>query len=120
MHSLRYNASQNTSQSMTYILGSRCSDGVVIVSDTKFTIDNGAIAPLYDVDKVTGEFPGFITAFSGERHKFERFRGEIREFRSTHPCQISIDRMLRVAVNDTIYPSSHQANLQRNAIKIKN
>jgi hypothetical protein len=30
------------------------------------------------------------------------------------------DQLLRVAVNGTIYPSSHQANLQRNAIKIKN
>jgi hypothetical protein len=30
------------------------------------------------------------------------------------------DQLLRVAVNDTIYPSSHQANPQRNAIKIKN
>jgi hypothetical protein len=30
------------------------------------------------------------------------------------------DQLLRVAVNDTIYPSSHQANLQRNAIKTKN
>src|SRR5205823_10647366 len=30
------------------------------------------------------------------------------------------DQLLRVAVNNTIYPSSHQANPQRNAIKIKN
>jgi hypothetical protein len=30
------------------------------------------------------------------------------------------DQLLRVAVNDTIYPSSHQANPQCNAIKIKN
>ena len=30
------------------------------------------------------------------------------------------DQLLRVAVNDTIYPSSHQANPQRNGIKIKN
>ena len=30
------------------------------------------------------------------------------------------NQLLRVAVNDTIYPSSHQANPQRNAVKIKN
>jgi hypothetical protein len=29
------------------------------------------------------------------------------------------DQLLKVAVNDTIYPSSHQANPQRNAVKIK-
>lgn len=79
---------------MTYISGSRCSDGVVIVSDTKFTVSDGPTTDVYDVDKVTGEFPGFITAFSGERYKFERFRSEIREFRSSQPCQISVDTML--------------------------
>ena len=30
------------------------------------------------------------------------------------------DQLLKVAINDTIYPSSHQANPQHNAIKIKN
>jgi hypothetical protein len=30
------------------------------------------------------------------------------------------DQLLKVAVNNTIYPSSHQANLQRNVIKMKN
>ena len=30
------------------------------------------------------------------------------------------DQLLRVAVNDAMYLLSHQANLQRNAIKIKN
>ena len=30
------------------------------------------------------------------------------------------DQLLRVAVNDAIYPSSHQANLQPNVIKTKN
>jgi 20S proteasome alpha/beta subunit len=79
---------------MTYILGSRCHDGVVIIADSKFTTSNGATTYQYDVDKITGEFPGYITAFSGERYKFERFRSEIREYRSTQPCQISFDRML--------------------------
>src|SRR3989442_11892632 len=79
---------------MTYILGSRCRDGVVIIADTKFTTSNGPITEQFDVDKITGEFPGFLTAFSGKRHKFERFRSEIREFSSTQPCRISFDRML--------------------------
>jgi hypothetical protein len=30
------------------------------------------------------------------------------------------DQLLKVAINNTIYSSSHQANPQRNAIKIKN
>ena len=38
---------------VTYILGSRCKDGVVLVSDTKITVDGGA---RYEYeDKLTGE-----------------------------------------------------------------
>ena len=79
---------------MTFILGSRCFDGVVIIADTKFTTSNGPTIYSYNHGKTTGEFSGYLTAFSGDRHKFERFRSEIREFRSTMPYQISIDRML--------------------------
>src|SRR5215211_4377 len=92
---LKYENTLNKPPRMTYVLGSRCVDGVVIISDTKFTIDSGFdIGYIYDTDKITGEFTGYITAFAGKRHKFERFRSEIREFRSTQPCQISVDRLL--------------------------
>jgi 20S proteasome alpha/beta subunit len=92
--SLSLKADLSQESKMTYILGSRCHDGVVIIADTKFTTSNGPITEQYDVDKITGEFPGYITAFSGKRHKFERFRSEIREFLSTQPSQPSFDRML--------------------------
>jgi hypothetical protein len=79
---------------LTYVLGSRCADGVTIIADNKFTICNGPTEYLFDTDKITGEFPGYLTAFSDKRDKFERFRSEIREFRSSQPCQISIDKTL--------------------------
>jgi 20S proteasome alpha/beta subunit len=63
---------------MTYLLGARCKDGVVLLGDRKFTIDYGA-DETFD-DKITGEIPGILTGFSGTRRMFERFRAEIRNY----------------------------------------
>jgi 20S proteasome alpha/beta subunit len=62
------------SHNMTYILGSRCSDGVVIVADRKVTIDQGTggIDHIYE-SKLYGEFRGIITGFSGLRQRYESF-----------------------------------------------
>lgn len=60
---------------MTYILGARCVDGVVMVADRKFTIDNGAE---YQFDnKLIGEIRGWITGFSGERKVFDLYRKDV-------------------------------------------
>ena len=52
---------------MTYILGSRCRDGVVLISDRKFTIEEQGTY-LYD-DKLYAEIRGVITGFAGTRGK---------------------------------------------------
>jgi 20S proteasome alpha/beta subunit len=54
---------------MTYVLGSRCSDGVVIVADRKHTIEQKGDS-VYD-NKIFGEFSGIITSFSGIRGNYE-------------------------------------------------
>lgn len=96
---------------MTYVLGSRCSDGVVIVGDTKFTITNGPTEYMYDIGKVTGEQPGIISAFAGTRAKFERFRSEIREFVSNYSGRIkdgiSVDRVL-IEISNIIERTSNK------------
>ena len=56
---------------MTYVLSSRCSDGVVIIADRKHTIDK-AEDSVYD-NKIFGEFSGIITSFSGIRGNYELF-----------------------------------------------
>jgi 20S proteasome alpha/beta subunit len=61
---------------MTYILGSRCSDGVVVVADRKFTVDYGS-SYLYDT-KLVHEMGGIVVCFSGNRGVFELFQTEIR------------------------------------------
>jgi len=63
---------------MTYILGARCKDGVVLIADRKFTIDAGA-GYEYD-DKLFGDLAGVIVGFSGSRGTFEIFRTRIRDY----------------------------------------
>lgn len=90
---------------MTYILGSRCRDGVVLVADTKITVDDGA---RYDYDdKITGDISGVLTGFSGNKEPFTEFGMRLRE-RATeleHNFQrkekISMDR-INLWISDTM------------------
>jgi hypothetical protein len=68
---------------MTYILGSGCKDGVVLVADRKFTVDqSGGIDPIYD-NKLIGEFYGIIMGFSGARRRFELFTTYVSDYVKT-------------------------------------
>jgi 20S proteasome alpha/beta subunit len=59
-----------SSPRMTYILGSKCKDGVVLVADRKFSIEQGGgIDFIYD--KLFGEYNGIIMGFAGTRRRFE-------------------------------------------------
>ena len=65
---------------MTYILGSRCKDGLVLVADTKITVDDGARYE-YD-DKLIGEMEDLLSViigFSGNKEPFTEFRMRSRE-----------------------------------------
>ena len=57
---------------MTYILGSKCRDGVVLIADRRFTINEG--------DELFGQFSGIIKGFSGTRGKFELFQIELEQY----------------------------------------
>lgn len=62
------------------MLGSRCSDGVVILSYRKFTIEqSGSIYSIYG-DKLSGYFFGVIIGFSGTRRDYELFMMHISEY----------------------------------------
>jgi 20S proteasome alpha/beta subunit len=74
---LRLKYKRPLNRRVTYILGSRCKDGVVLVADTKLTVDGGAN---YDYDdKITGEIRGVLTGFSGDKEPFTEFRMRLRE-----------------------------------------
>jgi 20S proteasome alpha/beta subunit len=79
-----------SSGNLTYILGSRCSNGVVIIADRKFTIDqSGGIDSIYD-SKLYGEFEGIITGFSGLRRRYENFIIEITDYVDTERSQLRL------------------------------
>jgi 20S proteasome alpha/beta subunit len=62
---------------MTFILGSRCIDGVVMIADRRFTENYGS-SYLYD-DKLIHHVEGIIIGFSGSRGIFELFTSEITQ-----------------------------------------
>ncbi|MFY3742221.1 MAG: 20S proteasome alpha/beta subunit [Candidatus Nitrosomirales archaeon] len=76
---LKNRASQERERrSLTYILGARCKDGVVLVADRRFTIDDGTS---YTFDnKLIGDLGGIIVGFPGGRGTFEIFRTKIRSY----------------------------------------
>jgi 20S proteasome alpha/beta subunit len=80
---------------MTYVFGAKCTDGVVLVYDTKITTHYGN-DDSYD-DKITGEIPSVLTALSGSREPFEEFRMRLWEFvreRVNKADKISMDKLL--------------------------
>jgi 20S proteasome alpha/beta subunit len=105
---------------MTYILGSRCKDGVVLIADTKITIDNGR---RYEYeDKLITEFRDLLSVvigFSGDKEPFTEFRMRLRprvseleeEFRKKNKIStdkinlmiIEITRSLKTHYNQLVY-----------------
>ena len=72
---------------MTFILGSRCKDGVVLVADRKITIDGGGD---YDeCDKLFGDIRHIVYGSSGVTTMFELFRGYTMNYINTHPGEIT-------------------------------
>jgi 20S proteasome alpha/beta subunit len=77
---LRLKYKRPLNRRVTYILGSRCKDGVVLVADTKITVDEGARYE-YD-DKLIGEMKellSVIIGFSGNKEPFTEFRMRLRQ-----------------------------------------
>ena len=72
----------DTENPMTFILGARCKDGVVLISDKKVTLDYGA-----DFDyreKLFGDLRHVIIGSSGSTDTFEYFRGYIMDYVNTN------------------------------------
>jgi 20S proteasome alpha/beta subunit len=89
---LRLKYKRPLNRGVTYILGSRCKDGVVLIADTKITVDDGT---RYEYeDKLTGEIHNVITGFSGEKEPFTEFRMRFRErARDIGGTEISVDKI---------------------------
>jgi 20S proteasome alpha/beta subunit len=72
---------------MTFILGSRCKDGVVLVADRKVTINEGE--DYEECDKLFGEIGHVIYGSSGDAGMFELFRGYVTDYVNTHRGEIN-------------------------------
>jgi 20S proteasome alpha/beta subunit len=77
---------------MTFILGSRCKDGVVLIADRKITIGEGED---YDeCDKLFGEIRHVICGSSGDAGMFELFRGYVMDYINTHPNEVTFENAI--------------------------
>jgi 20S proteasome alpha/beta subunit len=64
---------------MTYILGCRCSEGVVLVADKKIINIEGGAESKYS-NKLFSDLESLIIGYSGARRVFELFRNEIIDY----------------------------------------
>lgn len=92
----RINKQIQKTNRMTYVLGVRCSDGVVLTGDTKVTVNNGTNEKFGD--KITGELTGVLTSFSGLRDQFEPFRSQLRELRRNSQKHFTPDTVLKSVI----------------------
>lgn len=68
---------------MTYILGSRCQDGVVLVGDRKLTGETS-----YSIEeKIFMDVPPVVLASSGVYGLFDKFRNKVAAHLAEHPQQ---------------------------------
>jgi 20S proteasome alpha/beta subunit len=66
-----------------YALGVRSSNGVVLITDRKLTLDEGASQDF--VDKIYGDIYGVLWAYAGAAGTFELFRSTVRDFVQANP-----------------------------------
>jgi 20S proteasome alpha/beta subunit len=82
-NSIRYNELENNEIPMTFILGAKCSDGVVMVADRKVTIDCGVDFDY--TDKLHGVLKHIIFGVSGSPDSFELLKGQAMDYVRTYP-----------------------------------
>jgi 20S proteasome alpha/beta subunit len=79
---------------MTYILGSRCKDGVVLVADTRFTVDNGTRYEYQDkLIEYKEEILPVVVGFSGNREPFTEFQMRFGESSETERVPMKTDKI---------------------------
>lgn len=88
---------------MTYILGSNCSDGVVLISDRKVVSGDGS-SHEYE-DKIFFVDPWMIVGSSGTLALFQKFREQVTEYINSPNCERTV-----FAITDVIETTTGQLN----------
>jgi 20S proteasome alpha/beta subunit len=84
---------------MTYIVGARCKDGVVLIGDQKVTLEGGAD---YDFeDKIFRDIPNIIVGSSGASGLFDKFRSRVGQYVATHTQGVEIQAFISEIENIT-------------------
>lgn len=83
---------------MTYILGSKCIDGIVMIADKKITIEGGTE---YEYDnKLFCDIKNIIIGFSGSRSSFYLFKNGISEslthYKNAYKEEPSIHKIIEI------------------------
>jgi 20S proteasome alpha/beta subunit len=77
---LKYNqCEQKPKKGMTYILGAKCDDGVVLVADRRVTVDEGSNYEY--VEKITSDLNNIIIAYSGSRRVVRSIRNDLLSYK---------------------------------------
>jgi len=79
---LRVEEIPNKGKEMTYILGARCTDGIVLVGDRK--VSRGGASVEYE-DKVFSDVGNVVIGASGAVGLFDKFRRQMREVAVLNP-----------------------------------
>lgn len=85
---------------MTFILGSKCSDGVVLVADRKITLTDDTGMYFDYRDKLFAVLRHVMFGSSGSTGNYEQFRGRIRNHISTNT--VSVNDIILV-LSDHVY-----------------
>jgi len=82
---------------LTYILGARCKDGVVLIGDRKVTLEGGT--DFEYSDKIFMDIPPIIVGSSGVAGLFDKFRRQVAKYVTTHREDRDIDNFI-AAIED--------------------
>lgn len=84
---------------MTYILGARCKDGVVLIGDRKVELEEGTDFD-YE-DKIFMDVKHLVIGSSGVSELFDKFRTRLLTYISKHPKGMDIDAFVIEVENIT-------------------
>jgi len=85
---------------LTYILGARCKDGVVLIGDRKVTLEGGT--DFEYSDKIFMDIPPIIVGSSGVAGLFDKFRRRVARYLMSHREEASdIENFIEAIENIT-------------------
>jgi len=98
----------NNRRELTYILGSRCIDGVVLVGDRKVTLSGGTDFDFED--KILMDVEPMVVGSSGVSGLFDKFRSQVGTLVQSHQAGMEIQKFISEIekITKTLNDSYHE------------